>query len=491
MKTNNKNNIKTNNKNNVKNREEQNSEGIKGGEVIAAGGFGCVFEPALICKDTKMNAKTNTKTRKNIKTISKLMTKQHAFEEYDEILTIRNKLQSIANYTHYFLINGFTLCKPKKLTKKDLKHFEKKCTALPKKNITKQNINNKLDKLLALNMPYGGLPVDDYIYKNITYTKLFQLNNSLIHLLVHGIVPMNNKRVYHNDIKDSNILVDTSLFKKHNNVKTRLIDWGLSCEYTPFQNHPIPPVWINRPFQFNVPFSIVLFTNDFLEKYVRYLEQDQLPIPSQLNPFVRSYISFWIKKTGGAHYQYTNHIFFILFSPSSSSSQDPKSYESITLTYITNYLIEILVHFTKKQDKSSSSFQYRVYLDEVFIQLIDIWGFLVTYLPLLEILFENISKLNETEKQLFESLKRIFLKYLFNPRIEPISVDDLTKDLKSLNDLFLILRKNFNNRKSETLKSSLGNRSKEITGFTYFLSKTSKKTTRRNLQTFANKNTNF
>jgi len=469
--------------NNIKSIQE-----TKGGEVIAAGGFGCVFDPALVCK--KKSKKIQP--RKNRKYISKLMTKKHALEEYHEIINIRNQLKNIPHYTNYFLINDFTLCKPNNLTRKDLKHFEKKCTTLKKQNIDSKNINQHLEQLLALNMPYGGLPVDDYIYKNITYSKLIQLNNSLIHLLHHGIIPMNQKNIYHNDIKDSNILVETGKKK----FKTRLIDWGLSCEYIPFQNQTIPYVWVNRPFQYNVPFSIVLFSNDFMESYTRYLDEGKLPNHNELKPFLYSYISFWLTKTGQGHYQYINRIFFMLFNQQSTSLNKDQT-EKLTLSYIIEYLAAILIQFTEKEHDTVLMFHFRNYLDKVFIQLVDIWGFLVSYLPLLEILFENFDKLKETEKHIFESLKQLFLKYLFQSRVKPILVDELIKDLKNLNHSFSILNKKFK-KKSESLKSSLGNHSKGVTGYTYVLSSTSKrvksttsKKTRRNSSLFSTTHTHF
>ena len=58
----------------------------KGGKVLASGGFGCVFSPALKCEDTKKREKDD---------VSKLMTVAHAVEEYEEITSIKNKLDSI------------------------------------------------------------------------------------------------------------------------------------------------------------------------------------------------------------------------------------------------------------------------------------------------------------------------------------------------------------------------------------------------------------
>jgi hypothetical protein len=106
----------------------------KGGEAIASGGFGCVFSPALKCKNKK---------RKN-HFISKLMTKKYALQEYKEVKNIQQKIDSIPHYEKYFLIYDFQICEPDKLSRLDLKNFEKKCTALPKNDITEKNIKDEI-----------------------------------------------------------------------------------------------------------------------------------------------------------------------------------------------------------------------------------------------------------------------------------------------------------------------------------------------------------
>jgi hypothetical protein len=150
----------------------------KGGKVIASGGYGCVFSPALKCEGS---------TKRNKNNITKLMTERHAKEEYDEINSIKSKLKDIPEYKNYFLVSDLTLCKPAKLEKSDMDSFKKKCSALPKDKITKDNINESLDKVLALNMPNGGIPVDDYIYDNGSFEKLF-LNLLYINFIVLLIV---------------------------------------------------------------------------------------------------------------------------------------------------------------------------------------------------------------------------------------------------------------------------------------------------------------
>ena len=436
-----------------------------GGKAIASGGFGCVFSPALKCK--------NKKRRKGF--ISKLMIDNYALDEYNEIIDIRKKLDSIPHYEDYFLINDFHLCKPDKLDKMDLKNYGKKCTALPKDDITEKNINKKLDKVLALNMPYGGLPIDDYIYQKIGYSQLIQLNNSLLQLLNQGIIPMNQKHVYHGDIKDSNILVLNN--KPIQSLKTRLIDWGLSTEYIPFQEYTFPKVWSNRPLQFNVPFSVILFNNEFIDKYTEYLQKGGKKDQSSLKPFIMDYIYFWIKKRGDGHYKYINHIMYMMFSHDLSNIHYEKTKTRIIesdfmLSYLSNYLIEILIHYTYFKE-NGTTLNLRVYLDKVYIHLLDIYGWVTCYLPLLEILYENYEKMNEQELLLFHTLKQLFIKYLYQPCIHPIDVPVLNKDFKNLDILFksLIDKKKIQSLRSKT---SLGRQS-TTTGIMTILKSTKKK----------------
>ena len=69
----------------------------QGGKAIGSGGFGCLFDPVLKCKN---------KTRKNVKTgkmVSKLMLTKNAKREYNEIIKYKTGLQNIPNYEKYFL----------------------------------------------------------------------------------------------------------------------------------------------------------------------------------------------------------------------------------------------------------------------------------------------------------------------------------------------------------------------------------------------------
>ena len=119
----------------------------------------------------------------------------------------------------------------------------------------------------------------------------------------------------------------------------------------------------------------------------------------------------------------------------------------------------------------------RVYLDTVFIKIVDIWGFIISYIPIFSALFDNYEKLNETEMELFEYLKQIFIKYLYSPRITPINITELTNELKELNKIFKLTSTSTstNSRKSSSLKISSTKKSKGVTGQTYLLNSSQKK----------------
>jgi len=410
------------NKNN-KNRYTKKNKTNKGGKVLASGGFGCVFSPALKCQGTKEREKNK---------ISKLMIERHATEEYQEITQIKEKLDRIQNYEKYFMLYDINLCRPAKLTETDLNNFTK-CTALPKNNITKENINEKLGETMLLNIPNGGIAVDEFLYKNASFVYMREINKSLMELLKNGIIPMNKKNVYHCDIKDSNILVEN---QNNNTILTRLIDWGLSTEYTPFENNPFPSTWRNRPFQFNVPFSVIIFTDFFIEKYTKYKQDVGKIEREQIKTFVMDYILFWMKERGAGHYKFINEIMFVLFS----NDVKHKKGESLkvvietefTMVYIVDYIVEIIEKFINFRE--NGSVDVREYLDNVFIKNVDLWGFCSTYFPFLELLFNNYDKLNENEMLLFDLVKKLFV-YIYSTPTE-MNIHEINKILQNMDTIF-------------------------------------------------------
>jgi len=420
----------------------------KGGKAIASGGFGCVFKPALKCQG---------KPNREINKISKLMTERHAKEEYEEITNVKKKLDTIPNYEDYFLLYDATLCRPDELSKSDLSHFNDKCGALPKDDITKNNINSKLDEIMSLNMPNGGLAVDDYIFENGTFKKIYDVHIKLVNLLKHGILPMNKHNIYHSDIKDSNVLVDNT----EHDIKTRLIDWGLTVEYKPSENKQFPKNWRNRPLQFNVPFSVIIFTDSFYEKYSKYLKDGGKVNEIEIKTFVIDYINYWIKDRGAGHYKFINEIIFKLFSHDLKGIPEKKKplhiEVEITMPLIINYVVDVLLHYTKFNP--DGTLNLREYLNEVYIKIVDIYGFINVYYPLLDMLSSRYNMLDKNQLNILNHLSFIFYNYLYAPRHTSINMNELMDDLDILGNLLKIVVHEENHNISRTSSNTRKSRS--------------------------------
>jgi hypothetical protein len=374
-----------------------------GGKVIGSGGFGCVFRPALKCRG---------KTRTAKKMISKLMSVKHAKTEYEEIQTFKKLLNTIPNYNRYFLLNDITICKPDTLTNEDLQNFNNNCSALTD-DYSSDTINSALDKeLQTLNMPDGGMDLQDYM-KTIDYKDLPRINNMLIDLLVNGIIKMNKKKVLHADLKNSNILMDG-----------RIIDWGLSTTYTLSE---IPSKLKNRTVYYNSPFSNILFNNIFDSMYSQFLSATPNPSYSTTRIFVEQYIQKWFDYRGRGHYNLIKRFFKCLFVDSVSTNPN-----EIAMDFIIDYITTVLTEYTK-----NGKINLLKYFTEVYVLIIDVYGFITVYLYILELLADNYTKLNQSELKLYEAIKALALTHLFEPRVSPNNMKVLVSDLKALNKLFI------------------------------------------------------
>jgi len=427
-----------------------NNTKLRGGNVLASGGFGCIFKPALKCKDSILKPELGE--------VSKLMTKKHADAEYSQIQTFKKVLKGISNYEKYFLVTGFSLCQPSKLSDSDKNNFAN-CSALTKKGYTEDNINDPetLDKLLIINMPDGGIDVKTYVseIENINIVNAFnELNNALVDLLINGVGPMNALDLYHCDIKGGNILVSSNnIYKKslemndeeRNNksisINTRLIDWGLSVHHR--VKTGIPRRLYRRPFQYNVPWSNILFNHVFSKRYNAFLFQCK-DLDSHLDlylvkEFVLDYIFLWNKERGVGHLKTINSFFKLLINNDLPNIQSAKikthviEYE-FTYNYIVDYISQILMHFTK-----NGEFQILEYFNTVFIKNIDIWGLVMTYGVFIKKILPSPSHmrgLSAEQKHLVNKIKHIMFHYLFEAPVKVIDINKVVQELQSLNTIY-------------------------------------------------------
>jgi len=358
-----------------------------GGKVIGSGGYGCVFRPALRCRGTRKRLSN---------TISKLMLNKYVKREYMEITKYLPILQKIPNYKNYFIIEGANVCQPAPLTRQDLDNFDTKCKVLRKRDINGKNINKNLDKVSCINLQDGGVELGTYIYSGLSLNGIKELNGRMIQLLVNGILPMNKYHVYHADIKEANIVVDVST------KYVRLIDWGLSMYSASGKN--IPDVLLGKPLQYNLPFSIILFNNTFKNMYSTFLKTTTHLDNNSVGGFLRGYIEKWNKKRGKGHIKTITSIW-----------GDITGKQNIQDSIIIPYLSDILLEYTR-----NGQFDTIGYFKNVFLQLIDLWGFIICYSAFLEAGYKN------------EKINNLILNYLYRTPTEIINIDKLVHDLRNL-----------------------------------------------------------
>lgn len=449
-----------------KNHTRKNHRLIKremfGGSVIASGGFGCIFKPSIKCNNS---SPTND-------SISKLMLKKYAKHEYTEIQKYKKLLRNIPNYADYFLVEGFSLCKPKELNKEDLTDFNEKCSALTKKKYSESTVNNEIDDLMSLNMPYGGVDIDEFINKNdFSISKIKILNQTLIQLLKKGILPMNQLHIYHCDLKDSNILVND----REEPIKTRIIDWGLS---TTFHNQKkIPSVLTHRPFQYNVPYSNILFNTEFTKLCNKFLKNNPNPSYFDIRSFVINYVLFWINERGIGHLKKMNTIFTILFENDLVNIDTSYKNELVEFNYTLHYIFEYITQILHKYIKNGKLHLHE-YFTNVFLKNIDVWGFTTCYFSLVDFIIDkNKGEIKPNQMKLMNKVKEAYL-LLIESSDKPIDTDKLVSILEEINPLLNgSIKREMDNKKSKSQTNSFSFTTNDFGSSTISRTNITKKTT--------------
>jgi serine/threonine protein kinase len=447
------NNLKYNNlKYNIKKHTRRKDKHKTGGEAIAAGGYGCVFKPVLRCEQMKRNNKRGKIL------VSKLLMKEDAFDEMEEIEGILKFIKKNPDNSKYFIINDqVSICKPAPLTKTDLHNYDKVCsgTKVGRNGINSTNINENLDKLNIINQIDGGKDLDVYIQTHYYYKKLNKseriiefrkLNTSLINLLNNAIVKINNDGLYHFDIKGSNILVG-----KDGN--TRLIDWGASFVYFPnaanaanaanaykantpssksiiHSKYNIPQKVFNRSmFQFNIPFSIILFFDNIDNVLLQIQEKSEKSDNSY--DLAQKIILLSLKDAGEGHFDLILEYMINIYNYGNKNKFTKRDALKVIIEYISNVLLNFL-------DFSTFQFNLEKFFNDVVKHNIDVYGFLMSYIDF--ILYSKSigksmkSKNNNEEEEIYKKLAEIIIEFCFESKYasKRIPVKTLTTKLKML-----------------------------------------------------------
>lgn len=384
---------------------------MNGGDVIGSGGFGCVFQPSLQCADDHNSNKSSKKY------ITKVMLKRHAEEEYNIIKGFRSILKKVKNYEKYFLLKNVSKCSNlKPLTRKDLKGYTKRCSSLIKKNITSKNINSSLDKLSAINMPHGGNEMSKYTISNINnYTVMSTFFDNLERFLRKGVKKMNKLRVYHGDIKSANILVKDG--------SPRLIDWGLAF-YHKKKDDNVHNDAKERPFQFNVPPSCILFNNTFKVRYQAFLSQYGNKDKSK-ETFVKEYVTEWNEERGAGSLDILNHVYAGLVPDKKIKATD-KKVEPVIIKYISNILDKYTI---------DDEFNENKYYNDVYLKNLDLWGIVMSCVNIFDLMNNSKDTLNTIELMILENIRDMF-KYTLENDSTPMDPSIIEGYFKEISELY-------------------------------------------------------
>jgi hypothetical protein len=395
-------------------RRNRSNRAQKGGIPIFAGAQGCVFKPALKCKDGRRD--------NNDGNISKLEERASAEAEMREYEKIKQYLGKIKNYPKYFSVQA-NICEPDSIDPRDLVNFDDVCINLKRLNVSAANVNANLSKLRMINMPDLGIDLLKWMEQSpLTPDRIRQLNNHISNLLLHAVGPMNRLGVIHNDLKSENVMID-----RNNNC--RVIDWGLAGISTASQVIP-EHHFMNNPVSFNRPFSTMLISPKTCELYASVvLNSATLATPSveQLKHFTRALYKERIAVDVNG-YKYIQHVFMTMFgSPQGNQTQT----NELLIEAVATYTAEILHHFT---DRIARTFQLRDYFRNVYRYNTDVWGLMSVFHSIFMMPRQNFVMSDAEHADMLHRYRTLFRTVVFANGHERMNVAHIVQQLRQITD---------------------------------------------------------
>ena len=173
---------------------------MQGGKLLDQGMYGCIFTPALLCKDSKKQPSTESEAHDAIHPpITKLILKHDAEIEYH----VSHIIRQIPLWKNYFAVSE-SICEPAlKQKEKEMSHCD----------IIKEN---RLSDFRLLSMTYAGIPLNMYQFNLQT----FDFYKFAKHLIEASAL-LNLFGITHRDMHQGNILVDA-------HDVPRIIDFNLA-----------------------------------------------------------------------------------------------------------------------------------------------------------------------------------------------------------------------------------------------------------------------
>lgn len=415
------------------------------GQAIAAGGYGCVFKPAIACGDSSINEKMQST---GYEYITKVMISNYAREEMNEVNRVLPIVKKIPNNKRYFLLDGIFECKKfGPLNTEDLKNFNLKCHNLESAGISADNVNSRLSSLSAIYIPYGGDSVastminlaQQYIANPNSTTiqnKIGLLVWGLSDVLENAVVPMNKLGLLHLDLKGDNMLINENALDKNKMPYVKIIDWGLAGVVP---KSGIAQAAKNRPLQFNAPFSNILFNNTLINKIIQDNCYTNEITATQITSISTQIIAKMIQHWSG-HAAYISQDLQKFLEPYIKTTGSIYLLDSKTecttesLTVIVEYIAAILMKYIKKNNSNGlyqCDFDSNAYFDEVYRYNCDVWGLLTAFQNFIQ---QYNSKFMFRNHKLAKAMSNIMFKYCFSPTYaaERIPIKNVVEDMHKL-----------------------------------------------------------
>ena len=174
---------------------------LRGGKLKGQGTYGCVFQPALLCRGSTNDSNVDPKK------VGKITLPQDGRNE----LEISEHLHTIEGYEEYTIPVELNACVPRARSRQEEKDLEK-CEFIQ---------GQPIEKTIQLTMPWGGiaLPRINLSPTNTSRFKPFDSFEFMKDILAMGAFLVIND-ICHFDIYANNILIDAK-------NKPRFIDFGL------------------------------------------------------------------------------------------------------------------------------------------------------------------------------------------------------------------------------------------------------------------------
>jgi hypothetical protein len=217
----------------------------------------------------------------------------------------------------------------------------------------------------------------------------------------------------------------------YNKNLVRIIDFGEMGISTPEQI--IPDTLFNRMILFNNPFSRILFGSIFDNFLMDYLETNPLSSDTrflfkELHLLALTFYTTFKSQFGEGHEKFINNAIILnIFRINKSFAM---SEYNILDNLVSIYCAKILMKYL---DFDKKRFDSEKYFREVYSKNVDVYGFIMSYVP---IIMQNPYNLKKNYNKKHEIIvANIIIKYCLSDTYAdiPIDITELVNDLKELN----------------------------------------------------------